>query len=86
MIMQSMTVELDGIIAEGTVHFATQDAVASVDGRVAAAKAKPASIKDQVASICWDERSWRPRRVKSESMTLRVEYESDSDSLSSIDR
>ncbi len=50
-IMQSMTVELDGRIAERTAHFATQDAVASVDGRVAAAQAELASIKDKVASV-----------------------------------
>ncbi len=49
--MQSMTVELDGRIAERTAHFAAKDAVASVDGRVSAAQAELDSIKDQVAAL-----------------------------------
>ncbi len=71
--------------------------VASVDGRVAAAQAELATIKDQMASLRRDERSRRSGRVKLEPMTLRVQHESDSqnriraalgatDSLSSIDR
>ncbi len=42
-IMQSMTVELHGRIAERTAHFATR---ASVDRRVAAGQAELISIKD----------------------------------------
>ncbi len=42
--MQSMTVELDGRIPEMTAHFATQDAVASVDSRVAAAQAESSGV------------------------------------------
>ncbi len=77
-IMQSMTVELDGRIPERMAHFATQDAASSVDGRVAAAQADLASIKDQVASFRLDERSRRSGHVKLESILLRMEQESDS--------
>ena len=48
-ILQSMTVELNCRIAERTAHFATQDAVVSVDGRVAAVQAELAVFKSQVA-------------------------------------
>ncbi len=45
-----MTLEVDGRIAERTAHFATHDALASVDGRVAAAQAELASFQNQVAN------------------------------------
>ncbi len=84
--MQSMTVEFEGRIAERAAHFATQDAFAPVDGRVATAQTELASIKDQVAALRREERRQRSGRVKSESMTLRAEQESNYDSVSSIDR
>ncbi len=84
--MQSMTVEPDVRMAERAAHFATQDGVVSADGRVVAPLAKLASIKDQMASLRQDERSWNFGRVKSESMTLRMERLPDSGLRSSIDR
>ncbi len=50
-ILQSMTLEVDGRIAERTAHFATNDALASVDGRVAAVQAELASFQNQVATL-----------------------------------
>ena len=50
-VMQSMTVELDGMVAARTAHFATQDAVASVDGRVAAVQEEIALLKDQFFEV-----------------------------------
>ncbi len=61
--MQSPTVELDGRIAERTAHFATQDALPSVDGQAASLQAELASIKDQVASHRRDDISRRSERI-----------------------
>ncbi len=47
-ILQSMTVEVHGRIAERTALFATHDALASVHGRVAAVQAELASVQNQV--------------------------------------
>ncbi len=85
-IMQSMTVQWDERIAEITAYFAAQCAVASVGGQVSAAQAEWVSIKYKVASLLRDERSCRTGPVKLESLTLQVEQESNSDSLSSIGR
>ncbi len=50
-ILQSMTLEVDGRIAERTAQFAPHDALASVDGRVAAVQAELASFQNQVATL-----------------------------------
>ncbi len=50
-ILQFMTLEVDGRIADRTAHFATHDALASVDGRVAAVQAELASFQNQVATV-----------------------------------
>ncbi len=46
-----MTLEVDGRIAERTAHFASHDALASVDERVAAVQAELASFQNQVATL-----------------------------------
>ncbi len=73
-ILQSMALEVDGRIAERTAHFATHDALACVDGRVAAVQAEMASSQNQVATLheeplqtakIWnDHGDERPRTVK----------------------
>ncbi len=42
-----MTLAMDGRIAERTAHFATHDALASVDGRIAAVQAELACFQNQ---------------------------------------
>lgn len=53
-IRQSLATEIDGKITERTAHFATQDALASVDARVAAVQSQMTVLQGQMSSIASD--------------------------------